>query len=188
MGENIVTTPAEQASERAIIEAATPGPWQSVHKTDYTANGYGDCGHSDLIGPATGTYRGMIRIGVATFTNADCDFIAAARTGWPKALDERDAAIARLAECERGEAEANDIIETYVDEVKGHELQAAQLRAEVRELREQLAAVRPFSGHKFDCDALAPMWHKGPCNCGWEEVARKLDASPPLAPHSQHGG
>jgi hypothetical protein len=68
------------------------------------------------------------------------------------------------------------------------EARLAECKAEVRELREQLAAVRPFSGHKFDCDALAPMWHKGPCNCGWEEVARKLDAFLPLAPHSQHGG
>jgi hypothetical protein len=155
-------TPAEQASERAIIEAATPGPWQSVHKTDYTANGYGDCGHSDLIGPATGTYRGMIRIGVATFTNADCDFIAAARTGWPKALDERDAAIARLAECERERDQARrdcDDLHNELGRLHGHvfskrdyhamlarientQERAVKAEAEVRELREEITRLR----------------------------------------------
>jgi hypothetical protein len=98
MGENIVTTPAEQASERAIIEAATPGPWE----VDATK----------ALG-AYGVYHGLSTDRPSRVCSmlpcelprdrrdANAAFIAAARTGWPKALDERDAAIARA---ERAEA------------------------------------------------------------------------------------
>lgn len=41
--------------------------------------------------------------------------------------------------------------------------------AEVQALTtEELATVGQYVGHRNDCDNLQPMWHKGPCDCGWE--------------------
>ncbi len=31
-----------------------------------------------------------------------------------------------------------------------------------------------FVYHKWDCDALQPMWHKGPCDCGLYGLLDKL--------------
>lgn len=28
--------------------------------------------------------------------------------------------------------------------------------------------------HKYDCDWLQPMWHKGPCDCGLKELVQQL--------------
>jgi uncharacterized small protein (DUF1192 family) len=107
MGENIVTTPAEQASERAIIEAATPGPWE----VDATK----------ALG-AYGVYHGLSTDRPSRVCSmlpcelprdrrdANAAFIAAARTGWPKALDERDAAIARAERAEARLAEFRGLI------------------------------------------------------------------------------
>lgn len=63
------------AADRAIIEAATPGPWEA-----------------QIYAPAT--YRNSVFVSntgeiVAHVTVDDnATFIAAARTGWPAALDE----------------------------------------------------------------------------------------------------
>lgn len=29
-----------------------------------------------------------------------------------------------------------------------------------------------MTGHRTGCDALEPMWHKGPCDCGFEKSAK----------------
>jgi hypothetical protein len=93
-----MTTPAEQASERAIIEAATPGPWE-VDATK-ALGAYGVYFGLSLDRPSR-ICSMLPGESPRVRRDADAAFIAAARTGWPKALDERDAAIARLAECER---------------------------------------------------------------------------------------
>lgn len=31
-----------------------------------------------------------------------------------------------------------------------------------------------FVAHKWNCDALQPMWHKGPCDCGLYELFDRL--------------
>ena len=31
-----------------------------------------------------------------------------------------------------------------------------------------------FVSHKWNCDAIQPMWHKGPCDCGLYEMLDKL--------------
>jgi hypothetical protein len=28
--------------------------------------------------------------------------------------------------------------------------------------------------HKYDCDWLQPMWHKGPCDCGLKQLIQQL--------------
>jgi hypothetical protein len=105
MGENIVTTPVEQASERAIIEAATPGPWEVDATKGLGAYGVYHGLSTDRPSRVCSMLPGELP---RDRRDANAAFIAAARTGWPKALDERDAAIARaeraiarLAECER---------------------------------------------------------------------------------------
>lgn len=34
--------------------------------------------------------------------------------------------------------------------------------------------LKQYAGHKFSCDYLAPMWHQGPCDCGWAAVEIEL--------------
>lgn len=34
-----------------------------------------------------------------------------------------------------------------------------------------------FVAHKWNCDALQPMWHKGPCDCGLYELFDNLRAT-----------
>ena len=70
---------------KAIIDSATPGPWEAddtgMVETSYSVHGRRD-------------WRLVIAVPPATATGAkDADFIAAARTGWPEALD-------RIAELE----------------------------------------------------------------------------------------
>ncbi len=31
-----------------------------------------------------------------------------------------------------------------------------------------------YAGHRHGCDALAAMWNRGPCDCGWEEAKAEL--------------
>lgn len=47
----------------------------------------------------------------------------------------------------------------------------------------------PYADHTARCDAGQPMWHKGPCNCGFRQVVLELqsagidikDTDPPTA-------
>jgi hypothetical protein len=107
MGENIVTTPAERASERAIIEAATPGPWEVDATKGLGAYGVYHGLSTDRPSRVCSMLPGELP---RDRRDANAAFIATARTGWPKALDERDAAIARLAECERERATLRAVI------------------------------------------------------------------------------
>ncbi len=41
---------------------------------------------------------------------------------------------------------------------------------------EKLALALEYAGHRSTCDAIQPMWHKGPCDCGWEEAKKSIEA------------
>jgi hypothetical protein len=135
-----MTTPAEQASERAIIEAATDGPW---------------CVDSYIVNPGDGGGHWFVyesyeddgplftaHLGCTGDPEANARFAAAARTGWPKALDELDAeraraerAEARLAECERVSERRKELCLVTARERNA-------IRAIVRELREEITRLR----------------------------------------------
>jgi hypothetical protein len=154
-----MTTPAEQASERAIIEAATPGPWE-VDATK-ALGAYGVYFGLSLDRPSR-ICSMLPGESPRDRRDADAAFIAAARTGWPKALDERDAAIARLAECERERDQARrdcDDLHNELGRLHGHvfskrdyhamlarientQERAVKAEAEVRELREEITRLR----------------------------------------------
>lgn len=34
--------------------------------------------------------------------------------------------------------------------------------------------VKPFLAHSNQCDAVQPMWHKGPCDCGFRKLVGEL--------------
>ncbi len=74
---------------------------------------------------------------------------------------------AELAELERSQkADFED------SQRRAHE---ADVSAGIVPTRERLFEVlRAYAGHKFSCDYLAPMWHQGPCDCGWVEIEKEL--------------
>jgi len=85
------------AADRAIIDAATAGLWayrmgEIVQLSDggngYPLDYYPDCE----------TVLGNDRDGDMSISDADCEFIAAARQGWPAALDECERLRVLLAE------------------------------------------------------------------------------------------
>ena len=94
-------TPEEIERDKRIIAAATRPPWHKRNKVGYV--------YSDPEGCVVATCGDFHDKELVPFNaerwNADADFIAAARTGWPKALEAieaRDKKIERLkAENER---------------------------------------------------------------------------------------
>lgn len=81
--------PGEIAEARAIIEAATEGDWEYI-----------DTGPANL-GQYTGVLcKGKYRIVAISGANLACNmqFIAAARDGWPAAVDEVERLQAKVAE------------------------------------------------------------------------------------------
>lgn len=45
-----------------------------------------------------------------------------------------------------------------------------------------------YAQHKYDCDWLQPMWHKGPCDCGFKALILALpeDLRTQLAETNDH--
>ena len=41
---------------------------------------------------------------------------------------------------------------------------------------EKLELAMTYAGHRYNCDAIQPMWHKGPCDCGWEDAKKSIEA------------
>lgn len=76
-------TPDDIAADRAVIDAATDAPWRSA--TLDVEDGYAE---------RVGIYQGTTPVLLSTsgVALADAAFIAAARTGWPRALDALEAA------------------------------------------------------------------------------------------------
>lgn len=37
-----------------------------------------------------------------------------------------------------------------------------------------VGALLRYVQHKYNCDWLQPMWHKGPCDCGLKELIQSL--------------
>lgn len=72
-------TPDDIAADRAVIAAATPGPWKHEDGTDVRTP-LVDGPHR----PGVAGFPAPIRIG----SNQDAAFVARARTRWPAALDE----------------------------------------------------------------------------------------------------
>lgn len=35
----------------------------------------------------------------------------------------------------------------------------------------------PYADHTAKCDAAQPMWHKGPCDCGFRQVVLELQSA-----------
>jgi len=101
-------------ADRAIIDAATAGLWayrmgEIVQLSDggngYPLDYYPDCE----------TVLGNDRDGDMSISDADCEFIAAARQGWPAALDECERLRVLLAEAcrEWSHASAPEWTETH---------------------------------------------------------------------------
>jgi hypothetical protein len=44
----------------------------------------------------------------------------------------------------------------------------------VIELEQVVATLLPYATHKYSCESLEPMWHKGPCDCGFAAVVVQL--------------
>ncbi len=110
-------TPEDIKAARAVIEAATPGPWY-VNESE-TCEVIRD---GDTIADCCGTYA-------ADKLNRDARFIAAARAGWPQALDAYEAR-GKLMEicshkCDKLQA---DVLNATAD-VARLEKQNAKLRA-----------------------------------------------------------
>ena len=94
-------TPEEIAADRAVIDAATEGPW-TVFVDDNSE-------HDGQVGGGVWPY---VEAPDGRRVNEshdrswhDMEFIAAARTGWPRALDALEAA----------QAEANELRERIAD-------------------------------------------------------------------------
>jgi hypothetical protein len=129
-------TPADIKAARAVIEAATPGPWV----------------HCDLDTKIAGPYNrvcespsGSSDVFAERKHHIDCDsdadnmkFIAAARTGWPEALDE----VERLQNLlEKAENYRCRSVAEAVELLRGHyETEQAKLRAENEDLKARLHA------------------------------------------------
>lgn len=78
-------TPLDVEAARALIAAATPGPWAT------------GCWHDDNAVGSVVPGIGMIApCGDGEQAHADAAFIAAARDGWPAALDALEEAVAVL--------------------------------------------------------------------------------------------
>lgn len=126
---------AEIKRQRAVIAAATPGPW----KPDVGV--YQDLDGDDDLAFARGpmihrkkgeTYRGLTERG-----GADAAFLAAARTDWPRCLDE----------IERLRVRQQDLLATIVKLTRDvpyeeEKNQVSVLIAEVGTLRAELARLR----------------------------------------------
>lgn len=80
------------ARERAICEAATPGPWEVEWENEYEESGGESWIYASHITPII-DYLDLSESG----KDEDLIFCAAARTGWPDALSE----ISRLQEVMR---------------------------------------------------------------------------------------
>lgn len=99
-------TPEEIADARRLCEVATPGPWRSSRRGNQRI---GDrlVGASEIVAIQRPWNPSAIVPDCPTtarFEDPDADFIAAARTGWPRALDALEAA---QAEAKRWEGEHN---------------------------------------------------------------------------------
>ena len=141
-----MTLDVEQARE--LIEKATPPQWWSERKTT------GE--------PAVWTAEGDLATEFEIpFTEADADFIAAARTGWPEALD---ALVTLQAENGKQDAELAELTErfdevlytnnSHAERAEAAEMEAATLQAENENQRSALNELLALSaGDKEDCEA-----------------------------------
>lgn len=130
-------TPAELAAARALGEAAAPPPWKSSETMADEAVVYVD--DPDVA------HAAIVLFQADWGTEADAAFIAAARTGWPAALD-------RVEELERRLAGALPSVHSYEDyasmsnnlaRIEKERAEAAE--AEVERLRAQLRAVERYA-------------------------------------------
>lgn len=76
-------TKDEITGARAICKAASGGDWQSFHKK-YNAGWYAD----GVANEIKVLFASNSAFGSVAMSDEDKDFFIAARTGWPKALDE----------------------------------------------------------------------------------------------------
>ncbi len=94
-------TPDEIAADRAVIDAATDGPWWIEQTPDR---------QSAVVAGAWVTLD---------WGDPDAAFIAAARTGWPRALDAlevmADAVLDEMTRAEKAEAEVAALRERVAD-------------------------------------------------------------------------
>ncbi len=98
------TTKDQIAEWRALCEAATPGPWESSEPyspmiTAKDPYGHGMMHVADIRGWGHLTGKGSCDLPegqACAIQEANSFFIAAARTGWPAALDALEAAYAEI--------------------------------------------------------------------------------------------
>ena len=162
-----MTSPLSIPEARAVIEAATPGPWRAL------LNSHGMTGvHSDGTGSNVKIYHVTLADEAHPDTHArqraDATCIAAARTGWPAALDEIDRLRAELRTCERqvdGERVINGENGTLI----------TRLRAAWRTMQEgHYAGVIGDADGIGEIDACPSYDDSGcPCTCGLSERQAK---------------
>lgn len=116
---------------RALANAATPGPWESVW--DEADEWYSITGQS---------YEGFVCPEVATLTDeADADFIAAAREALPRLLDYLDAAEQRIRDLTQ---EVRDERAACLDQMEQVQIRDARIKA-VRDVLDRAEAA--FNRH-----------------------------------------
>lgn len=100
-----IYTPDRIAADRAVIDGATRGPWHIDEKLPNVYIRHIGTGWpiTSMWHTAEGTYKG------------DAAFIAAARTGWPEALDE----VERLTKELKMAVETIESLEHYLGVIAG---------------------------------------------------------------------
>ena len=122
-------TPDEIAADRAVIDAATGGYWQVLVGASWAGEvvvATSD-GHPIAVVSTAPADPGAI---------ADATAIAAARTGWPRALDEVERLQEYVRKARAAFLTATDI---YIARAESAEAQVAALRERIAELEGQLA-------------------------------------------------
>lgn len=125
-------TPDDIAADRAVIDAATDGPWTAIGQGVVHDTGACNCGPGGLNGMHE-PYCGAGLLADASVD--DAAFIAAARDGWPRALDAlevmADAVLDEMARAEKAEAEVARVRARceYVDILDASEYDAGRMAA-----------------------------------------------------------
>lgn len=158
---------AEIETARAVIAAATRGPWQTDKSKGWPIAYVGD-GAYVATAPMPGE-------AYASDGVKDAAFIAAARTGWPKALD---ALVASRAERDQWKQKWSDLRDMYAR--SRNELEEA--RAELAEARALLAEARDMIHHApVGCHATHMRHFPGSsardCTCGAVDMLARVDTA-----------
>ena len=148
-------TPEEIAADRAVIDTATDGPWGWRHFGD-------DARYSCRVVSYQVDPWAVVADDIET--DADAAFIAAARTGWPRALDALEAAQegnARLREALdeaiRHKVELDDLREWVAGRCLHYEARAKKAEAAIARVRALCEYVDMLDASEYDAGRMAAL-------------------------------